>query len=106
MEDKKKYKILLCEDDSNLGLVLKNYLELDEYEVSLERVINEPKRNIGEITLKKWENITFIIIDINDIITNYHNGDEHSMCSYFNINNLPFEDENDQLCRLIKRILQ
>ncbi|MFM1755888.1 MAG: hypothetical protein RL621_803, partial [Bacteroidota bacterium] len=24
MEDKKKYKILLCEDDSNLGLVLKN----------------------------------------------------------------------------------
>ena len=37
MEDKKKYKILLCEDDSNLGLVLKNYLELDEYEVSLER---------------------------------------------------------------------
>ena len=37
MEDKKKYKILLCEDDSNLGLVLKNYLELDEYEVTLER---------------------------------------------------------------------
>jgi DNA-binding response OmpR family regulator len=37
MEDKRKYKILLCEDDSNLGLVLKNYLELDEYEVTLER---------------------------------------------------------------------
>lgn len=37
MEDKKKFKILLCEDDSNLGLVLKNYLELDEYEVTLER---------------------------------------------------------------------
>jgi DNA-binding response OmpR family regulator len=37
MEDKKKYKVLLCEDDSNLGLVLKNYLELDEYEVTLER---------------------------------------------------------------------
>ena len=37
MEDKRKYKILLCEDDSNLGLVLKNYLELDEYEVILER---------------------------------------------------------------------
>ena len=37
MEEKKKYKILLCEDDSNLGLVLKNYLELDEYEVTLER---------------------------------------------------------------------
>ena len=37
MEDKKSYKILLCEDDSNLGMVLKNYLELNEYEVTLER---------------------------------------------------------------------
>jgi DNA-binding response OmpR family regulator len=37
MEDKKKYKILLCEDDSNLGMVLKNYLELNEYDVTLER---------------------------------------------------------------------
>ncbi len=27
----------MCEDDSNLGLVLKNYLELDEYDVTLER---------------------------------------------------------------------
>jgi DNA-binding response OmpR family regulator len=30
-------KILLCEDDKNLGLVLKNYLELNDYEVTLER---------------------------------------------------------------------
>lgn len=37
MEDKKKYKILLCEDDTNLGMVLKNYLELNEYDVTLER---------------------------------------------------------------------
>jgi len=27
----KKYKILLCEDDTNLGMVLKNYLELNDY---------------------------------------------------------------------------
>lgn len=33
----KKYKILLCEDDQNLGMVLKNYLELNDYEVVLER---------------------------------------------------------------------
>jgi DNA-binding response OmpR family regulator len=33
----KKYKILLCEDDTNLGMVLKNYLELNDYEVVLER---------------------------------------------------------------------
>jgi DNA-binding response OmpR family regulator len=30
-------KILLCEDDHNLGLVLKNYLELNDYSVILER---------------------------------------------------------------------
>ncbi len=32
-----KPKILLCEDDTNLGMVLKNYLELNDYEVTLER---------------------------------------------------------------------
>ena len=36
MEDVKP-KILLCEDDTNLGMVLKNYLELNDYEVILER---------------------------------------------------------------------
>jgi two-component system, OmpR family, response regulator len=33
----KKPKILLCEDDNNLGMVLKNYLELNDFEVTLER---------------------------------------------------------------------
>jgi len=37
MEDKKTYKILLCEDDTNLGMVLKNYLELNDYNITLER---------------------------------------------------------------------
>src|SRR5471030_318167 len=32
-----KPQILLCEDDPNLGMVLKNYLELNDYEVTLER---------------------------------------------------------------------
>jgi two-component system, OmpR family, response regulator len=32
-----KSKILLCEDDANLGMVLKNYLELNDYDVTLER---------------------------------------------------------------------
>ena len=32
-----KSRILLCEDDQNLGMVLKNYLELNDYEVVLER---------------------------------------------------------------------
>jgi two-component system, OmpR family, response regulator len=33
----KKPRILLCEDDANLGMVLKNYLELNDFEVTLER---------------------------------------------------------------------
>lgn len=37
MADSNKPKILLCEDDPNLGMVLKNYLELNDYEVVLER---------------------------------------------------------------------
>jgi two-component system, OmpR family, response regulator len=32
-----KPRVLLCEDDPNLGNVLKNYLELNEYDVTLER---------------------------------------------------------------------
>ena len=36
MEAKKPH-ILLCEDDPNLGNVLKNYLELNDYDVTLER---------------------------------------------------------------------
>ncbi len=35
--DTTKPKVLLCEDDTNLGMVLKNYLELNEYNVTLER---------------------------------------------------------------------
>jgi two-component system OmpR family response regulator len=35
--DDKRNKILLCEDDANLGMVLKNYLELNDYDVTLER---------------------------------------------------------------------
>ncbi len=35
--DGKKSKILLCEDDTNLGMVLKNYLELNDFDVILER---------------------------------------------------------------------
>ena len=32
-----KPKIVLCEDDTNLCMVLKNYLELNDYDVTLER---------------------------------------------------------------------
>jgi two-component system, OmpR family, response regulator len=35
--DTQKYKVLLCEDDPNLGMVLKEHLDLNEYDVALER---------------------------------------------------------------------
>src|SRR6185503_14588807 len=35
--ENKKPKILICEDDPNLVMVLKNYLELNDYDVVLER---------------------------------------------------------------------
>jgi DNA-binding response OmpR family regulator len=37
MSSNTKPRILLCEDDPNLGLVLKNFLEINDYEVILER---------------------------------------------------------------------
>ena len=52
MEDKKKYKILLCEDDSNLGLVLKNFLELNDYEGTLER---DGRLGLGAFQREKFD---------------------------------------------------
>ena len=52
MEEKKKYKILLCEDDSNLGLVLKNFLELNDYEVTLER---DGRLGLGAFQREKFD---------------------------------------------------
>jgi len=37
MEIKKKSKVLLCEDDTNLGSVMKNFLEINDFDVVLER---------------------------------------------------------------------
>jgi len=43
---------------------------------------------------------------INPDLENAIDGDEHSECGYFDLENLPFDDEDDQLCRLIMRILK
>ncbi len=47
-----KSKILLCEDDPNLGSVLKNYLELNDYEVILER---DGRLGLAAFQLEKFE---------------------------------------------------
>jgi len=38
-------------------------------------------------------------------LDNAKDGDEHTECGYFTIENLPFEDKNDQLFKLIQNIL-
>src|SRR5678816_3229427 len=58
----KKPKILLCEDDQNLGTVLKNYLELNDYEVTLERV--------GRLGLAAFQREKFDICLLNVMMPN------------------------------------
>lgn len=43
---------------------------------------------------------------INPDLENAVDGDEHTMCNYFNIKNLPFDKKDDQLGKLITRILK
>jgi len=43
---------------------------------------------------------------INPDLENAFDGEEHSQCGYFDLENLPFDNKRDQLCRLITRILK
>jgi len=54
----RKYKILLCEDDQNLGMVLKNYLELNDYDVVLER-----DGRLGLAAFQR-ENVDICLLDV------------------------------------------
>ncbi len=56
--EQKKYRILLCEDDQNLGMVLKNYLELNDYDVVLER-----DGRLGLAAFQR-ENIDICLLDV------------------------------------------
>lgn len=38
-------------------------------------------------------------------LENAKDGDEHTECGYFTLENLPFEDKNDQLFKLVQNIL-
>lgn len=42
---------------------------------------------------------------INPDLKNAIDGDEHTECGYFDVNNIPIEDKNDQLYKLILKIL-
>jgi len=42
---------------------------------------------------------------INPDLKNASDGEEHTECGYFNLENLPIEDKNDQLYKLIVKIL-
>ena len=43
---------------------------------------------------------------INPDLENAKDGEEHTECGYFNLENLPFDHKNDQLCKLIMRLLK
>ncbi len=43
---------------------------------------------------------------INPDLENAIDGEEHTECGYFDLENLPFDNKDDQLCRLITRILK
>jgi DNA-binding response OmpR family regulator len=59
MQEKiKRYRILLCEDDTNLGKVLQNFLELNDYDVVLER-----DGKAGLVTFKK-EPFDLCLLDV------------------------------------------
>jgi two-component system, OmpR family, response regulator len=47
-----KHRILLCEDDINLGEVFKNYLELNDYDVTLER---DGRMGLAAFTREKFD---------------------------------------------------
>jgi ADP-ribose pyrophosphatase YjhB (NUDIX family) len=69
----------------------------------------------GFVTRKTRDNLkdkglmyVFLYETENEIVPNLEkakDGEEHTECGYFNINNLPFEDDKDQLHILIKNIL-
>ncbi len=50
--DAAKPKVLLCEDDTNLGTVLKDYLELHDYDVTLER---DGKLGLAAFQVRKFD---------------------------------------------------
>lgn len=43
---------------------------------------------------------------INPDLENAKDGEEHTKCGYFNLENLPFDNKSDQLCKLITRLLK
>jgi len=43
---------------------------------------------------------------INPDLENAKDGEEHTECGYFKLENLPFDNKSDQLCKLIMRLLK
>jgi|694.fasta_scaffold00102_190 ADP-ribose pyrophosphatase YjhB (NUDIX family) len=43
---------------------------------------------------------------INPDLESAKDGEEHTECGYFNLENLPFDNKSDQLCKLIMRLLK
>mgnify|MGYP001400406845 CR=1 FL=1 len=62
----------------------------------------EGKKNKGLMYVFLYETNKKLVPDLK----NAKDGEEHSELKYFTLQNLPFKDEKNQLCQIIKRILQ
>ena len=67
----------------------------------LRRTKRDGRKDKGLLYLFKFDSDEKIIPDLE----NASDGDEHTECGYFNISNLPIDDKNDQLYKIIKNIL-
>ena len=68
----------------------------------IRRKNREGKKDKGLLYLFLWDSDEKIIPNLNKA----KDGNEHSMCSYFNIKNLPFDNEDDQLYKIIQKVLK
>lgn len=96
-------------DESPLNAAKREFFEETDNEIegplNLIGFVNRSSRDGSEyrglMYVFLYEPKTKIIPDLG----NAKDGDEHTECGYFNIENLPFEDKNDQLTKLVTHIL-
>lgn len=67
----------------------------------INRTNRDGSENRGLFYVFLWDSDEKIYPDLK----NAKDGEEHTECGYFTKETLPFDDENDQLCKLIKNIL-
>jgi ADP-ribose pyrophosphatase YjhB (NUDIX family) len=92
------YDAALREFHEETNLKITNKIKLIGF---LNRTNRTGRKNNGLMYVFLYDVDDKIIPDLE----NAHDGDEHTECRYYTLENLPKKDENDQLHRLIVKIL-